>query len=202
MKLIEEVRSMHCRPPLPKEKLQSCLRRAAAAGEIHAVALLLKLAAEVNGYGPLHRPPIIDACERSFVSQDVIGLLLEHGAVQSAGLVKAASRDRTALIQQLLSRGASPHGALLEAAVGAYMDIFRLLLVAGADVNKSIGANSPLASAIGLERTNMFKLLIHHGADLYSAGTVEECVRQARETGLESMLELLQSHGVDTSCSG
>jgi hypothetical protein len=73
----------------------------------------------------------------------------------------------------------------------------QLLLDAGVDANESIGAESPLASAIGMEHVVLFNLLLERGADLDSPGTAEECVRRAKKDGLESMLTLLEEHGVD-----
>ena len=44
----------------------------------------------------------------------------------------------------------------------------------------------------------MFNLLLERGADIHAEGVIRECVRRARTDGLDSMLELLQAHGVDT----
>jgi hypothetical protein len=43
----------------------------------------------------------------------------------------------------------------------------------------------------------IFTLLIERGANLYAQGVVKECAKRARKDGLESMLLLLQAHGVN-----
>jgi len=113
----------------------------------------------------------------------------------------------------LLDRGVKPSEALVDAGRyykphtkllanierGPYLDVVRLLLDAGVDVNESIGKDSPLAGAIAAEHTALFEFLLERGADLRSPGTAEECVRRAKKDGLESMLLLLAKHGIDVN---
>lgn len=130
----------------------------------------------------------------------VVEFLLEHGANPelSPAAAAAAEEGHVEVIQFLLKAGLKPVKALLKAAERGFLVIFRLLLDAGVDANESIGSESPLASAIAMGHPEIFELLIERGGDLHSKGTAEECVRRAKNDGLESMLQLLKAHGIDT----
>jgi hypothetical protein len=92
----------------------------------------------------------------------------------------------------LLSHGAEIKGhEVVIAAKTQNMELVRTLVKAGADVNR--GEPKPLVSAIALERPDMFKELIRLGARL-DDGVLQECVENAREEGLESMVELLKRY--------
>ncbi|KAI4945663.1 hypothetical protein J4E91_008006 [Alternaria rosae] len=155
------------------------------------------------------------AIERGFVP--IVELLLDDGADLNQTLASAARCGRKEALEMLLDRGANIGDALAhvegtESRIvpakllakakyghGPYLDVVRLLLDAGVDVNESIGKDSPLAAAIATEHAALFEFLLERGADLYSSGTAEECVRRARKDGLESMLLLLEKHGVDVN---
>tara|TARA_R110002003_G_scaffold48_26_gene4179 strand:- start:21705 stop:22058 length:354 start_codon:yes stop_codon:yes gene_type:complete len=110
----------------------------------------------------------------------IVEYLLAHGAGPEQTVAMASECGRLELVQRLLE--------------GGYLDVVRLLLDAGVDPNQTIGPKSPLASAIANEH---FTLLVERGAELHADGVAEECVRRARKDGLDSMLLLLQAHGVD-----
>lgn len=126
----------------------------------------------------------------------VVDILLEAGADPAGAILSASSRGHKEVVQKLLDKGISPSGALTKAAGGGYLETAITLLNAGADVNETIGAESPLASAIALEHTNLFSLLLERGGNLQSTGTAAECVRRAKEDGLESMLLILKERGI------
>jgi ankyrin repeat protein len=101
-----------------------------------------------------------------------------------------------------LNIGVKATGALAKGSKVSYLDIVRLLLDAGIDANETVGRRSPLVSAISLEHTAMFNLLLERGADL-SEDKAKRCVRKAKAKaqGLESMLRLLEERGVDVGSS-
>jgi hypothetical protein len=143
----------------------------------------------------------------------IVELLLDDGAKSNHALESAARRGQINVISLLLDRGVKISDALVEVHIGhskpakllakaergPHLDVVRLLLDAGVDVNESIGKESPLAKAIATEHTALFEFLLERGADLHSPGIAEECVRRAKKDGSESMLLLLEKHGVDVN---
>jgi len=141
--------------------------------------------------------------------------LLEKGANSEHTLATAVVYGRAKLLNVLLDRGIKTSDAMVGSRqspepaqllpnfkFGPYLDVVRLLLDTGVDVNESIGKESPLAWAIAAEHTALFKFLLERGANLHSPGTAEECVRRAKQDDLESMLSLLEQHGVNVKdCS-
>ncbi len=143
----------------------------------------------------------------------IVELLLDDGAKSNHALEGAARHGQINVISMLLDRGVKTSDALVDVGTGhsvpakllakaergPHLDVVRLLLDAGVDVNESIGKESPLAKAVATEHTALFEFLLERGADLHSPGTAEECVRQAKKDGSESMLLLLEKHGVDVN---
>jgi ankyrin repeat protein len=177
------------------------LTKSAATGQLDMVAYLLKQGANAQGERAVFQPyitnaPVVKACANGS-SMAIIELLLQHGADAEVAVTTAANLGRKEVLQHLLNLGLSPTDALSKLHFGPFMDVVQVLLDAGVNPNEATAANSLLAKAIRLEHTALFKLLIKHGADLHAPGTAEECVRQANKDGLDSMLQLLQEHGVD-----
>ena len=154
------------------------------------------------------------AIDRGYVP--IVELLLDDGADPNQALASAARYGQKKPLEMLLDRGVNISDAVVEVGInesrtvvptkllanaerGPYLDVVRLLVDAGVDVNESIGKDSPLAGAIAAEHTSLFEFLLERGADLRSPGTAEECVRRARKNGLVSMLLLLGKHGVDVN---
>jgi ankyrin repeat protein len=200
---LHELREIHAMPSMIiYPHMNRSLRKALRAGNTAMVQLLLERGALAPEYDEWHcqliqDAPLDEACKMSIASIHSIELLIKHGADPDVTLVAAASKGQTALVQQLLDRGFAPVRALSAAAAGPYLDIVRIILDAGVNVNEDIGERSPLVSAIGLEHTELFRFLLDRGADLYTPGTAEECVTRAKQDRLESMLCLLKEHGVD-----
>ncbi|KAF1994381.1 ankyrin, partial [Amniculicola lignicola CBS 123094] len=129
--------------------------------------------------------------------RDVVELLLDHGA-QTTGSVEAAARNgHRDLVQFLLDRRADTSESVAAAAARGYHSIVQLLLDHGAQADYSAGGNEcsakyphPLLSAVRFEDTTLFKLLLEQGAIL-SPTVGRECMKLAREDGLDSMIELL-----------
>jgi hypothetical protein len=119
----------------------------------------------------------------------------------------ACVKHHTEMVQLLLGY-APPHekkipGAISLAASGGRMELVKLLLDQGNDINEEyrrvarLSHPPAIVSAIALEHTQMFYFLRERGATFKSAGTIEKAVGIAKATRLDSMLELLVTEGVD-----
>jgi len=175
------------------------LSKSVVFGRLDTVIYVVQLGANPEGISVKSsdrcNSPIRLACRCGRV--EVAEYLLAQGARPDKTVEIAAQWGHLQLIQRLLEIGIPPTNALANAAAGGYLDVVRLLLDAGADANATIGPKSPLVSAIAKEHPVMFRLLIERGADVHATGVAEECVKRAKEEGLESMLLLLQGQGVD-----
>ncbi|KAH6873357.1 ankyrin repeat-containing domain protein [Alternaria rosae] len=209
---VETMRIAKGLPPASYDTVDIKLYNCAKIGYLDIVSHLVRIGEYANG----DRTSILHiavkyASERGHVA--IVQLLLDNGANPNITLEGAARRGHGKLVQILLDRGVNPSEALVDAGRyctahakllanverGPYLDVVRLLLDAGVDVNESIGKDSPLAGAIAAEHTSLFEFLLERGADLHSPGTAEECMRRAKKDGLETMLLLLEKHGVDVN---
>lgn len=124
-------------------------------------------------------------------------------------LRSAARGGHVAIFRELLSRGADPNlkwnssNALSEAAMGANLEIIRLLVEAGANVNFKHAR--PLTSAARNGNLGVWRALIEYGADINA--NKGEALREAAFAGdLETIKELINlgaevpsKHSDDTS---
>jgi hypothetical protein len=108
-------------------------------------------------------------------------------------LMNAISNGRLDYVQLLLEHSCDTKGAVAAAARCGYVDIVRVLLQSGADVNEDMGDLSAVCYAVLLENTSMFYYLIEHGANVPSATMREDTAKRAKISGVESMLGLLDS---------
>lgn len=158
--------------PLDTLTLERHIRGAAENGWYEMVVHLLELGApaHIDDRMGTRNPasPLFWACTSA--DEKVVRLLLRHGAKVSARDVNTAAR-----------RGD--------------MDILKALFEHGADVDDELKSHlQPAVShALLLEHPKMFHYLMERGAEI-GEGTVDELT----EEGLESMLTLLEEHGVDT----
>jgi ankyrin repeat protein len=149
----------------------------------------------------------------------LIAALLDAGADVNAGgfdmtpLMGAIQRERFVAdrphvnwVKPLLDRGANvnaqtPYGTALSVAIEARrkdLDIPKLLIDRGADVNTVNGSLSVLLAAIGAQDFALAALLVEHGANV-------ECFDKARKTpllwaayyGQLELLKLLLAHGAN-----
>lgn len=123
---------------------------------------LLSIGAPVDWFGYYeNNTPLFDACCRG--SEGVVRQLLQHhSTIMDSEMQEAARRG--------------------------HLGIVSLLIDHGADVNR--GDPIPIVSAARLEYTEMFHLLLRHGAVL-TGEVMVEAERVTRKEGLESMVELL-----------
>jgi hypothetical protein len=197
LNFVDELRARYSmEPAIIQYDLIMCLSTLIKAGNVAMVRHLLgrgDMLSELRGHfwQDTEDGQINQVCRRSPAGIDMVGM------ESKLATTTAASCGRTTLVRELLNRGIAPVSALSVAAKGPYFDIARILLDAGVDANEEIGARSPLACAIEMEHTELFQFLLRRGADLHTPGTAEECLKRARKDGLESMLCLLEHHGVD-----
>ena len=106
----------------------------------------------------------------------------QHGEVEaqpeSKPLADAVEKGDTAQVTRLLDSGVSPDAAdkinyetatsaLMIAAANNRLDVARLLLDRGADVNRhNHSGRTALYEAVSKERSEMVRLLVHRGADV------------------------------------
>ncbi|KAF2676285.1 ankyrin [Lentithecium fluviatile CBS 122367] len=166
-KMLMHVKARHPKSEMEKHDLGRLVEDAASQGWEDLIRHILTIGAPVDGRSYLWANPLAEACERGF--EGIVRLLLEHGA---------KIHDIT----------------LAAAAKGGHLNVVRALLEYGADPNQ--GEPLPIISAISRERKDMFQELLGYGASLAGQNGVE-AVKKAREEGLESMLALLEEHGVD-----
>jgi hypothetical protein len=197
---LTEKRILHCIDrQFGEDQYTDFLRHCAVKGWAEMAACYLDLGASVDGLTPKpmccieQKRPLLDAC--SYGHQEVVKVLLDHGASTSApALEQAAGNGHLRIVQMLLASGAEHGDALSRAAAKGYGDVVEVLLNHGAEVRDS--SASLLVSAIEHEHTAMFRLLIERGCEVRDTDTAAKCVRAAREQGLESMLQLLREFGV------
>jgi hypothetical protein len=201
LKFIAELRGLYPSASISKERAEYSLSMCVEMGWLDTVKYAIQLGAHPRGLtdsimgNPRDNSPMRRACMRGHTA--VVEYLLAHGASPEQTIAMASNWGRIELVQRLLEIGIPPTGALSKASAGGYLDLVRLLLDAGVDPNETMGPKSPLVNAIAKEHTAMFTLLVERGADLHADGVAEECVQRARKDGLDSMLLLLQAHGVD-----
>ncbi|KAH3976617.1 hypothetical protein HBH52_122240 [Parastagonospora nodorum] len=160
----------------------------------------LRLGASVEGVGDRSlcgedRRPLLLACRRGH--KDTIKMLLEHQADNAVpALELAVGWGDLATVRLLLQHKAEFGDALALAVAKGHRDVVQELLDHGADIK--IGSRPLLAYAIEHENVALFPLLVERGCDPRVDEAATECVRIAKGYGLESMLQLLREHGVNS----
>ncbi|PQE25311.1 hypothetical protein CJF30_00000012 [Rutstroemia sp. NJR-2017a BBW] len=150
---------------------------------IPTIRLLLQLGIDVNMKGGYHGGALHAATHAG--NEEVVKLLLDHGAVINAGgehgypLSVAAKYRHKKLVELLIRRGAdinavdSKQGTALNYAVyGGDIHIVQLLLDNGAEINLGQSKQRPLCTAVEFGRYDLFQLLLEHGADPDAASLV------------------------------
>jgi hypothetical protein len=165
----------------------------------------ISLGASVDGLGPalLHwerrQRMIVYACEGGH--EDVVALLLKHGAdVSTPALEVAARHGHLTIVSMLLDHGAELGKAVYEAVAKGYKDIVAKLLSHGAVVKDN--QRTLLPHAVAREDKAMFHLLVEGGCDLTDQTAMTECLQLAEGEELESMIEFLRQMETPTLQQG
>ncbi|KAK7503411.1 hypothetical protein BaRGS_00005332 [Batillaria attramentaria] len=155
------------------------LHEACLHGHLESVQTLLSFGAQINIRNIDGATPLCDACANGNV--EIVKLLLARGAIinppllLSSPLHEAVLSDKWQVVDLLLAHGATPntsdchYGTPLHiAATRGHYECARLLLRAGADVNKSRIHSTALHDAARCHDEEMLLLLLEHGADVYA----------------------------------
>ncbi|KAJ6463288.1 ankyrin repeat-containing domain protein [Mycena vulgaris] len=184
--------------------------------------------ADVNAQGGKYGTALTAASVRGFT--DVVQLLLDNGADVNApggrlgsALQAACSEGATDVVRLLLSYDADVNGpdlrgensnaqggrfgTALQAAASCWLnskalDLVRLLLKSGADVNAQGGEKhgTALAAASLRGSTDIVQLLLDNGADVNApGGTLGSALQAASSTGATDVVRLLLSYGADVN---
>ncbi|KAF2703835.1 ankyrin [Pleomassaria siparia CBS 279.74] len=155
-----------------------------------------------SGETPAYKLPkgvlriILEACKYGHL--DIVQLMIEHGADSHACVEVAAKYGHEHIVRWLLDQGAETGEAIEEAAASGFGAIVKMLL----DYDSGIQVlEIPLVSAIRLEHTAMFELLLERSEPLTDE-VAGQLVKTARAEGLDSMIALLDKYGVNVKQAG
>jgi uncharacterized protein len=168
-------------PTLTPEELQAAIFVAAREDDIEAMKRLIAAGADINEGGEFSVTVLAIAAQRGNV--EMVRLLLDEGAAYDVQIFHAAvlnSGGDTQIVQAFIEHGvdidepepyAPAHTALMLAAEHGYLEIGRLLIENGADINKLAQFNDPalnIAAAHG--QFEFVKMLVENGAQLNFRG--------------------------------
>ena len=157
-------------PQLTKMQLAAYLHRASRSGWEDMTRHLLGLGAPVEGDPRLYDDfgsPLTGACVHGH--SNIAQILLEQGAkIEGTEIGDAAKKGRWDMVSMLADRGA--------------------------DIN--LGDEPPIVSAVAFEREDIFYELLKRGATLKGPFGAK-ALQTGTANGLESMLLLLEKHGVN-----
>lgn len=149
---------------------------------LETARLLMEAGADVNARDAVHGSPFLAAAAQGW--KEMVELALKHGAqvnatdrFEATALMVAVEGGHVEVVRVLLGQGADPNHvswldwtALLQAVIFGdgsppFLEIARLLIQAGANVNLPDGAGtSALAHAQQRDQTEMTALLLDAGA--------------------------------------
>jgi ankyrin repeat protein len=152
------------------------LSGAAANGQIDVVKFLLDKGAKIDAGEGDAGTALLRAVEGDHA--DIVTLLLDKGANMDAGdrqgttpLIEAVEKNRAALVELLLRRGARTEtnggSALYQAALAGNLEILKLLLDKGANVNAQLGGGETILHVMATNgRAAIVKLLLENHANI------------------------------------
>eukprot|EP00756_Hemistasia_phaeocysticola_P060802 Hpha_TRINITY_DN4336_c0_g1::TRINITY_DN4336_c0_g1_i1::g.49991::m.49991/K21440/ANKRD50; ankyrin repeat domain-containing protein 50 len=181
-------------------------------GKVIALKLLIEQGADVNRADRRGRTPCTEAIMRG--RKDILRLLLDHGAdanrvgkgtpwyIAGSPCFLAAMRGDAVMLSLLKDNGADVDVSFaLAVHKGAAVDVLRLLIQSGADVNKADkSGRTPCVKATAWGNAGALKLLIDHGVDVNKADRSGRtpCIEACRCRTVD-MLKLLLDHGADVN---
>ena len=171
------------------------LHEAVEQGDTEMVKILVAAGADVNAEGSMSRTPLSLAAEKG--ATEIMQILLGPYADTPGG-----GEDKEAA-----STPSIGSEALYTAIEKGNVEMVRLLVEAGADVNaaEGFGGNTPLHEAVEQGDTEMVKILVAAGADVNAEGFMSRTpLTLAAEEGATEIMQILLGSGpsADTSADG
>ncbi len=170
------------------------LHEAVAQGNGEIVKILVAAGADVNAEGFMGHTPLTLAAEEG--ATEIMRILLRPGL--DAG-TSADGEDKEAA-----STPSIGSGALFTAIENDDVEMVRLLVEAGADVNaaEGFGGNTPLHEAVEKGDAEIVKILVAAGADVNAEGFMSRTpLSLATEEGATEIMQILLGPGLDAGTS-
>ncbi|MBQ9578336.1 MAG: ankyrin repeat domain-containing protein [Ottowia sp.] len=156
---------------VPQNNL-SPLAIAAQLGDANRVRTLIEHGANVNAANSLGLTALMMAAFGGHA--DIVEMLLDSGANVNASDIRektalgiALWRKHLNIAEILLARGADPNADFIKHLIGGRLDIARLLLEHGTNINLEAEGSkrTPLMTAVFFERENLVTFLLDNGAN-------------------------------------
>ena len=170
------------------------LHEAVAQGNGEIVKILVAAGADINAEGFMSRTPLSLAAEEG--ATEIMRILLRPGL--DAG-TSADGEDKEAA-----STPSIGSGALFTAIENDDVEMVRLLVEAGADVNaaEGFGGNTPLHEAVEKGDAEIVKILVAAGADVNAEGFMSRTpLSLATEEGATEIMQILLGPGPEAGTS-
>ena len=191
----------------PYNMLKGCADR----GHTEIIKLLIKNNVDVDKFG---KEALLNACSRGYF--DIVKILVEKGVdvnfkdkYNDTPLVGATRSSNIKIINYLIDKGLeiksnNPQKAMCIAAFSGYIDIVKLLVKNGININfKSLNykkGQSPISLAITAGHINLINFLINNGATIDPEDKyIKRAFLLAGRTGNIDVIKLLLRNGVDVN---
>ncbi len=192
---------------LSSESLTEGIFTAAREDDIAAMTQYIAAGADLNVSDENGATALRIAAYRG--TTEMVGLLLDSGATFEIGVFHTAiaqSKDNPEIVQAFLDHGADPnqkaeigngHTALMYAAEFGHMDVGKLLLANGADINAVDDYNDPALNVAAFHGQLEFaKMLVEMGAELNVRGDANQtALGHAISRGHEEVAAFLRDVG-------
>lgn len=171
---------------------ETALHVAARAGKIDVAAYLISRGSDVNARANNGATPLEEGASAG--QKAVVELLLDNGASIDLGLETITPLCSTIMsghdevAKLLIEKGADiGRGALIAAAGHGRVEIAKLLIARGDNVNGYQRGRLPLALAVQNDDLEMVQLLVEHGADV-NGKDIDSPLRLARSAKVQNYL--------------
>jgi hypothetical protein len=192
---------------LSPEVLQEAIFTAARQDDIEAMRQYIAAGADINQSDEFSATPLSIAAFRA--NTEMVRLLLDTGATFEIAVFHVAiseSNDNTDIVQAFLDHGAdinqksdigNGHTALMYAAEFGHVEVGKLLLANGADINAGDNFNDPALNVAAFHGQLEFaKMLVENGAELNVPGYVgRTALGHAISRGHEEVAAFLREAG-------
>jgi hypothetical protein len=190
-----EKRGVHCVDrTFGVKEYTTFLVRSAYNGWADMTACYLALGACADGMGSTTsnmERPLLGACRNGH--REVVKVLVGHSANTCQPALETAVRyGHFAIVSLLLEYGAEVGEALAAAVAKGYKTIVCAILEQGASIEGEL--QELLRLAVEIEDQAIFRTLIEYAGEAVNKETLAMCVKEAREKGLDSMAELIESY--------